>query len=302
MDVFGILLAVGFVLLVLFGPWVLALRANSARRREREEDQARWRELTSRIFTLENAVEALQARRADPAAKSVEPGKAERPEPARYEAPAFSIEQPVRPGVEPIPDPSPSARVAHDWVARKTAEPVSESDTGAPSAALPIPPLPPSVTPEPQAANGKELHFSFADKVKSSLDIEEMLGTNWLNKLGIVHLGAGHRVLSCLPTQDARSRGQSSRGIRDRCRHAGRGNLVRPERALPDSGARWNRRRMGAGVLHRLRHVPRSSGAGAFIASRRLGAHAGGGGGDGCPHSALSLAGSDRDWHFCSRF
>jgi hypothetical protein len=57
MDGFGFLFAVGIVLLVLFGPWVLLLRVNSARKRERDEDQQRWRELTSRIFTLENAVE-----------------------------------------------------------------------------------------------------------------------------------------------------------------------------------------------------------------------------------------------------
>jgi hypothetical protein len=67
MDGFGFLFAVGIVLLVLFGPWVLLLRVNSARKRERDEDQQRWRELTSRIFTLENAVERRPTQHSAPA-------------------------------------------------------------------------------------------------------------------------------------------------------------------------------------------------------------------------------------------
>jgi len=50
----------------------------------------------------------------------------------------------------------------------------------------------------------------------------------------------------------------------------------------------------GTAFLHDLRDVPRSGGAGTFVASRRPGAHAGGGGGDGCTHSTLSLASGDR--------
>ena len=63
MDGFGFLFAGGIVLLVLFGPWLLLWRANSARKRERDEDGRRWRELTSRIYTLENAKEKMQAER-----------------------------------------------------------------------------------------------------------------------------------------------------------------------------------------------------------------------------------------------
>ena len=51
------------VLLVLLGPWVLVWRVNSRRKRERAEDQERWRELTSRTYALEQAVLALQAQR-----------------------------------------------------------------------------------------------------------------------------------------------------------------------------------------------------------------------------------------------
>src|SRR5271170_5986747 len=44
---------------------------------------------------------------------------------------------------------------------------------------------------------------SLGDRFKSALDVEEMLGTNWLNKLGIVILVLG--VAFFLPTNSRRS-------------------------------------------------------------------------------------------------
>jgi uncharacterized membrane protein len=47
-------------------------------------------------------------------------------------------------------------------------------------------------TPPPQPAfAAREIDFSLGARLKSALDIEEMLGTNWLNKLGIVILVLG---------------------------------------------------------------------------------------------------------------
>jgi uncharacterized membrane protein len=87
------------------------------------------------------------------------------------------------------PEMSPAARVAHDWVTQKTAEPVATRLPSPPPS--PPPPIPAASTPsspEPPSPSfaAAEIHFSLADRFKSSLDIEEMLGTNWLNKLGIV--------------------------------------------------------------------------------------------------------------------
>jgi len=53
----------GIVLLVLLGPWVLVWRISSRRKRERDEDNERWQELTSRTYTLEQTVRTLQAQR-----------------------------------------------------------------------------------------------------------------------------------------------------------------------------------------------------------------------------------------------
>src|ERR1700733_14021815 len=134
----SVLFAGGIVLLVLFGPWLLLWRANSARKRERDEDGQRWRELTSRIYALENAVEKMQAQRSAAGGKSVEPETSERP---------------VVVEIETTPEPSPSVRVAHDWGTQKTAEPVAAylpslvSAASAPPASVPTSSGPPADVP-----------------------------------------------------------------------------------------------------------------------------------------------------------
>jgi uncharacterized membrane protein len=190
MDGF-VFFAGGIVLLVLFGPWLLLWRANSARKRERDEDGRRWREMTSRIYTLENAIEKIQAQRSAAAGKSVESQTSERPVDVEIE-------------IKTTPEPSPSVRVAYDWVTQKTAEPVPAelpslvSAASAPPDSVPTfseppadaafaPPASAPVSPEPLPRfAASKIHSSLSDRLKSSFDIEEMLGTNWLNKLGIV--------------------------------------------------------------------------------------------------------------------
>jgi uncharacterized membrane protein len=176
MDDLGVFFAIGIVLLVLIGPWVLAWRANSRRRRERDEDQERWRDLTSRIYELEQTVGRLQAPRAAPAAEQAAPKQSEPSVAAPY-TPPLPAPRVVSPPPPPSAEPSPAVRVAENWVIQKAADRATASTPDAP---LPRPSL-----------FEKEIHLSFADRFKSSLDIEEMLGTNWLNKLGIVILVLG---------------------------------------------------------------------------------------------------------------
>jgi uncharacterized membrane protein len=181
------------VLLVLVGPWVLVWRANYKRRRERDEDQERWRELTSRAFALEQAVLALQAQRSHPAAEetapAITPKTSERPVAASYTPPASSPSIAAPLPVETTTEPSPSVMVAYNWVTQKTSEPASEYTSTDERA---IPPASTPVTPPPPTSFlGNEIDLSLTDRLKSSLDFEEMLGTNWLNKLGIVILVLG---------------------------------------------------------------------------------------------------------------
>ena len=197
MDDLSIVFVAGIVLLVLFGPWVLLLRTNSRRRRERTEDRDQWRELTSRAYALEQAVRALQARSSNTAeeAKPESEAKSEAYSEAKPERPAIrystSRSSPDIDSPPPAPPPppvfgpadevSPSVRLAEDWVTRKTEEPVLTEA----SSAIPNSP------PRERIFAAVESGPSLADRFKSSHDVEEMLGTNWLNKIGIVILVLG---------------------------------------------------------------------------------------------------------------
>ena len=190
----------GIVLLVLIGPWLLVWWVNSRRKRERGEDQERWRELTSRIYALEEAVRGFQAQvsnRSSPTAEYATPKATETPVATPYApSPLPPVASPPPPplvveiNAEPA-EPSPSVRVAEDWVTQKTTSPATTRYSATTDEAMP--PAPPSATPPPSTPRfeAAEPLPSFTDRLKSSLDVEEMLGTNWLNKLGIVILVLG---------------------------------------------------------------------------------------------------------------
>ena len=214
------------VLLVLLGPWILVWRSSSRRKRDRAEDQERWRELTSRIFALEQSFRALQSQlssllastsvpSASPAAASPIAPTPIADESSRntFEHPAAAFDAPPRfqpidvtpptdavvgadVDAETATEFSPSARFAEMWVTGKTAEWARESSDDQQAADQEaVPGLSQNgASPSPLFSTGgstSEPARSFSDRFKSSLDLEEMLGTNWLNKLGIVILVLG---------------------------------------------------------------------------------------------------------------
>ena len=158
---------IGIVLFFLFGPWILLWRVNSRRKNERREDQARWSDLTGRIHVLEQKVGDV---RVDiTVSADAAPRKEIIPE-QRAVAP---------PVVRPAPAaPSPVFQTESPEIETPPALPV-----------IPARPAPPPV-PEPSFA-AVESGPSLFDRARSALDFEEMLGTNWLNKLGIALLVLG---------------------------------------------------------------------------------------------------------------
>lgn len=169
------------VLFVLFGPWIWVWRINVRRRREREEDHSRWGDLTSRVYAIETAVKNLREKTA--------------------EAPQSKVEKQPPPQTEPPIEPSGTKPVGISAPTRvpKPSESVFSnlaggSDSHSESAAPP-PPIPARtsegpVRPPSFAAVGSTP--TVASRIsKSSHDLEEMVGTNWLNKLGIVILVLG---------------------------------------------------------------------------------------------------------------
>jgi len=152
---------------VLLGPWVLLWRSHRKRTRQREEDQTRWGHLTERIFALERAVDKLKG------------GGASAPAPPSPKVETTSpIAAPVTRAVEPEISPAPVV-----------------ADRVTPRPPTPIAPVPTITAPAFQHA---EPRVSFATRFRSLLNLEETLGTNWLNKLGMGLLVLGLAFLLAL--------------------------------------------------------------------------------------------------------
>ena len=154
----------GIVIIVLFSPWIFLWRSHRKRVRQHEEDQTRWGQLTERIFSLEQTVQRLKDGVAAP---------------PKVESAAIPLA--TRSPKPPVaPEPSQPSVV--------TKEPVSPA---------PPPPVPPiAIPPEPRPVppptlKSEEPKFSFTERYKSALNVEEALGTNWLNKLGVGLLVSG---------------------------------------------------------------------------------------------------------------
>ncbi|HKV77537.1 MAG TPA: DUF2339 domain-containing protein [Candidatus Sulfotelmatobacter sp.] len=181
-----VLLYIGFALFVLFGPWILLWRVNSRRQNDRLEDQLRWADITGRIHALERELKEVRA-----TATAQAPTQAPRQEVSTPVAAAATPVQ-VEPAVPPATATA-SQAATEAWVTRKTADaPLSVSQPAAPQTPIPSRPVtrppvtpPPASPPAPMLA-AQETGATIFDRFRSSLDIEEMLGTDWLNKVGIV--------------------------------------------------------------------------------------------------------------------
>jgi len=185
-EVFSALFAVGLVLFILVGPWILLWRSSLKRKRERQEDQQRWDDLTNRVFVLEQNLQRaaqtpLEPQTEVPAASVIASPKAPiqsaQPAPGPTPVPFF-----------PAPPTSPAQSTTESWVKRGSLEPPQGRPFERPPAAPPTTPSPPPTPPQfAPAASGP----SFSNRFKPSLDLEETLGTNWLNKIGISILVLG---------------------------------------------------------------------------------------------------------------
>jgi uncharacterized membrane protein len=177
-----------FVLFILFGPWILVWRGRLRRERERLENDLCWRELAARISTLEQAVKDLRESRKTPAAPPATQTPAESRSPSPFPAPTAPSESPATPLARAIP---PSQVAAEAWVAKRSAESRYDSPPVSVSVSVPTPPPPSFVHHAEPIFHSVDHGPSFTERFKSALDIEEALGTNWLNKLGVIILVLG---------------------------------------------------------------------------------------------------------------
>jgi len=155
-EAFAILLSIGIGAFVLFGPWILLWRSHRRRSAQRHEDQVRWAELTRRVHLLEQALK-----------RSASPIDTETSAPARQPEVA-----PTR-GASHRPVPVESAPIPPEE------QPAFEEQ----SSVVTPPPLVEQQIPSAQVASQETRPV--ASRLKSALDVEDKLGANWLNKLGV---------------------------------------------------------------------------------------------------------------------
>lgn len=165
-------------LFILFGPWILLLRTSRDRKLEREEDLARWRELSQRVLALDGKVKELQNRPVVPAAP-----------PVTALPPVASSMPPTDPTSAPSPVP-PAVPARPTVQHQEPARPPKISPVVSPTVPAPQP-SPPVIVRPPTFSAITESSASPDRPTRSSHDLEEILGTNWLNKLGIVILVLG---------------------------------------------------------------------------------------------------------------
>ncbi len=183
---------IGVALLVLFGPWILLWRSHVKRKRNREEDERRWKTLSDRIFNVEGALDELRKTVRSP---TIEKVAAETRAPATtplIAARPIAVPLPVSPPVQPVAsEPTPERIAAESWIEQRTeGPPLLVPLTSLPQ---PGPPTEGQTVPPPASPRFAQVESasSFFDGFKSALNLEETLGTNWLNKLGIILLVIG---------------------------------------------------------------------------------------------------------------
>ncbi len=178
-------------ILIIGGIFLIAWiwRSNARYKYERDEDRAQSQKLLSRVWALENIVQELREQlrgslRENPATKPDERLVTAAPAPSPASPPVVS------PPAE-VSDRSARSPLAPESVRK----PISAPEISAPMCSLDadetssqggafVPPPPPSFT------TAGTSRASSASR-KSWLDVEEILGTNWLNKIGIAMLVLG---------------------------------------------------------------------------------------------------------------
>jgi len=172
---------IGFALLVaavvLLGPWVLLFMTSRRMRRESQDNAVRRAELTRRVYALEQALKQVNA--ALGSLQQQPPVAAAEPAEARVDIPADAPPMPTRVEVE-------TPRVG----APETTREAPAKPEPVPAFAPPLQEFPASIAARSKQPPAPPFPGVF-DRLKGGLDLEEALGANWLNKIGVVILVFG---------------------------------------------------------------------------------------------------------------
>jgi len=173
-----------------FARVVEALNKLEPRLKDLHKLETRVHELENRLATSVPPASAQQP--AAPAPTAAEPKPVEPPAPIKL-PPALEIPKPLAPAAPPTP-PTPPAHPIEPPAAKPSfpptpfPAPVTPPPAAPPASATPHPPAPSRPTPSPLSPPPQPAHLSARE---ATSQLEETLGKNWLNKLGIIALVIG---------------------------------------------------------------------------------------------------------------
>lgn len=181
----GIELLILFGVALLFAPWIFVIVLFVKQRRLQRELQERFAATDTRLGSLEDSVRSIRNRLNDWQAAA---------RPASQETPVAPPVTAAPPSIPTTPVPA-AASATHGAVAPPPMRVAPAVPVQPAAAAPPRPPVtaaPPSVSARPVfSASVPEPSVPFSERIKDALDMEERLGANWLNKIGIVVLVFG---------------------------------------------------------------------------------------------------------------
>ena len=186
MEAFGVLLVLALIGVIFILPiWLVSTVLSLLRRTESDRQQStqHWQDLTTRVHLLETHLKEIRQAAGSPG-QSQEAREPKPPAPVST-APAETTQAPVRPVPPPaVPAlvPAVHATTSPDVPRPEPARPTAPTTVVIPQRPAAIPPRPvtPPTTPPSHARPAAQQPAR-----RSGLDLEEMLGTNWLNKIGI---------------------------------------------------------------------------------------------------------------------
>ncbi len=204
---FGAMIGLGLTALVIVLPIVALVRANRAARLA-TQNQDSWQKLTQRVHALETQLQEVQLRSTQQAfaqdmtlqqlkdlttkLDTVAPGATPVPPPAAATDGEAPTAEPPRPAVVVIPSqPAITAPLIPARTAKTTASPHPPSPVDKPPTAKPLaPPIPPPTMGVLGAAKSVP-----QEAAKRIFNLEEILGTNWFSKLGVIGIVIGVALL-----------------------------------------------------------------------------------------------------------
>jgi hypothetical protein len=208
-----LLLGLGLATLILALPIIALVRALLAARLAKRNDE-NWQKLTQRVYALEGQLRELESRLK---AQAVVLDEAFRKLPAaaiERQSPVPAEPVPAKPAEPPVAVAGPEGAPIEPPRGASVLAPPEPALAGSPAAGITTPPAPPvSVAPPvplpieaPRASTtppsaplpppqfemlGDHPASSSADAARRALNMEEVLGTDWLNKLGMIILVIG---------------------------------------------------------------------------------------------------------------